>query len=198
MELDSVPFCHERQGPLIGARADRTDRADDRDAAGHGGPQGRPQAGLDDAHDWHVDRSPQPLEAGRGRGVARHHDQLGVVFADQLGGDLPGKGPHLVQRPRAVGIAAGVADVDEVLLREQVDDSPGYRQTAKSAVKHADRTDVHGERSLAMPSPAPEHSQALRVGCKQAPTCRRGAREGSGPVEVNRLRPRPATGARSR
>ena len=123
---------------------------------------------------------------------------LASVFADQLGGDLPGEGPHLVQRPRAVGIAAGVADVDEVLLREQVDDSPGYRQTAESAVKHADRTDVHGERSLAMPSPASEHSQALRVGCKQAPTCRRGAREGSGPVEVNRLRPRPATGARSK
>ena len=62
----------------------------------------------------------------------------------------------LVERPRAVGIAAGVADVDEVLLREQVDDRPGHGQTAESAVEHADRPVM----SSAMPSAL--NSQAAR------------------------------------
>ena len=56
--------------------------------------------------------------------------------------DLPDdvrKLAHLVLRPRTVRVPARVADVDEVLVREEVDDGPGHREPAEAAVEHADR-----------------------------------------------------------
>ena len=61
---------------------------------------------------------PQLVEVGGGRRrVAGHHDELHVVLVDQPASDLVGEPPDLVQRPRPVGVATGVADVDERLAR---------------------------------------------------------------------------------
>ena len=90
----------------------------------------------------------QAVEPGGGRRVARHHDHLGVVLVHQLGRDLPGKDPNLVERAGTVGVTTGVADVDQVLLGQQVDERPGHRETAETAVEHADRTVIHCRVSL--------------------------------------------------
>ena len=42
-----------------------------------------------------------------------------------------------------VGVPAGVADVDEVLGRQQVDEGPGHGEAAEPAVEHADRARIH-------------------------------------------------------
>ena len=49
-----------------------------------------------------------------------------------------GEHPDLVQGPRPVRVAAGVTDVDQVLVREQVDDGPGDGEPAEAGVEHAD------------------------------------------------------------
>ena len=53
------------------------------------------------------------------------------------------KPPHLVERPGPVRVAAGVADVDEVLGGQQVDDRAGDGEPAEAAVEHADGPVVH-------------------------------------------------------
>ena len=48
-------------------------------------------------------------------------------------------------RPRPVRVAAGVADVDEVLVRQQVDDGTGHGEPAEPAVEHPDRPIHHAQ-----------------------------------------------------
>ena len=48
------------------------------------------------------------------------------------------KSPHLVERPGPVGVPAGVADVDEVLAGQQVDQRPRHGEPAEPAVEHPD------------------------------------------------------------
>ena len=80
----------------------------------------------------------QLVERGRGRGVAGDHHQLDVVALDEDPGELAGEHAHLGPRAGTVGVAAGVAEVDEVLGREQVDDGPGDGEAAEAGVEHAD------------------------------------------------------------
>ena len=69
----------------------------------------------------------QVVKGGRGGRVAGHHDHLDVVLVHELGGDLAGEAANLVERAGPVRVASGVADVDEVLLGQQVDERLGPR-----------------------------------------------------------------------
>ena len=57
----------------------------------------------------------------------------------RLQASLQGELADLALRPRTVGIATGVADVHEVLVRQEVDDGPGDGEAAEPAVEHPDR-----------------------------------------------------------
>ena len=85
----------------------------------------------------------QVVEAGGGGRVAGDDERLDVVVLDQAPRQLAGVAAHLGQRLRAVRVAAGVADVDEVLGRQQVDHGPGDGQAAEPGVEHPDRP-IHG------------------------------------------------------
>ena len=64
------------------------------------------------------------------------------MLGDEVPADLVGEAPHLVLGAGAVGIAAGVPDVHEVLVREQVDQGSGDRQAPETGVEHPDRSVV--------------------------------------------------------
>ena len=70
--------------------------------------------------------------------------RLGAEILPRAPRELVGVAPHRVERFRAVGVPAGVTDVDEVLRGEQVDGGPGHRQAAEAAVEHADGPTLHG------------------------------------------------------
>ena len=53
------------------------------------------------------------------------------VVVDEARHDLAGVPAHLAQRLRSVRVATGVADVDEVLGRQQVDGGSGDGQPAE-------------------------------------------------------------------
>ena len=61
---------------------------------------------------------------------------------DQRVGDLVREVPDLGERTGPVRVAPGVADVDEVLVGQQVDHGPGNGEPAEPAVEHADRAVV--------------------------------------------------------
>jgi hypothetical protein len=84
---------------------------------------------------------------GRGR-VAGHHHQFDGVLFHQLVGDLRGELPHLVEAPRTVGVTSCVAQVNEVLAREEVDQRPGHGQPTETTVEHAYGPVVHVAASL--------------------------------------------------
>ena len=71
--------------------------------------------------------------------------RLDVVVLDQAPRQLAGEAAHLGLRLGPVRVAAGVADVDEVLGRQQVDHGPGDGQAAEAGVEHPDRP-IHGRR----------------------------------------------------
>ena len=54
--------------------------------------------------------------------------------------ELVGELAHLRLRPWTVGIAAGVTDVHDVLVGQQIDDGARDRQPAETTVEHADRS----------------------------------------------------------
>ena len=124
-------------GALVRTRSDGADGADDADSTAAGGVDQRLRAGLDDADHGHLELGRQVDR--RCRGVARDHDDLGVVFVDQESGDLTGVAGDLGLRLRAIRVAAGVADVDDVLGGQQVDHGAGDRQATEATVEHADR-----------------------------------------------------------
>ena len=117
------------------------------------------------------------VERRRRRGVAGDHDRLGVEVLDQAPGELAGERPQLVERAVAVRIAAGVADVDDVLVGQQVDHRSGDGQSAEPGVEHADRP-VHrpGE---ANGTDRTRRSSGDRLACRPAcsspPSSRSGA-----------------------
>ena len=98
-----------------------------------------PGQGLDDVDDGHRQLRPQLAEAGRRGGVARHDHGLRAVVLDEAPRQLVGVAAHLVERLAAVRVAAGVADVHEVLGGQQIDDRPGDGEPAEPGVEHADR-----------------------------------------------------------
>ena len=90
----------------------------------------------------------------RGR-VAGHDDDLDVVLLHQVPRQLAGEGAHLGLRPGAVGVAAGVAEVDEVLVGEQVEEGPGHGEPTEAGVEHAEGPGRHQRATLRNPSRHP-------------------------------------------
>ena len=75
---------------------------------------------------------------------------------DEEVGDLAGEAAHLGRGAGPVGVAAGVAEVDEVLVGQQVDHRPGHGEAAEAAVEHPDRAVVEGRSgrsSTSLPGP---------------------------------------------
>jgi hypothetical protein len=125
-------------GALIGAGRDGAHGADHAHPPRFGGGDEGPHTWLDDADDGHRQLGREVVEASGGGRVARHDEQLDVVLFHQAPRDLPGELAHLGLRAGAVGIATGVADVDEVLGRQQVDHSTRDGEAAEARVEHAD------------------------------------------------------------
>ncbi len=118
-------------GSLVRARGDGAGRGDHADAAGSRGRDERERTPGSITRYRHSYCALQVVERG-GRGVvARDHDQLRVVLVEQVLGDLVSEAAHLVERPGSVRIAAGVADVDHVLIGKQVDDGSCHRESAE-------------------------------------------------------------------
>ena len=129
---------------LVGTRSDGADRADHPDPVVAADPHRGPDARVDHADQRHVVFEAQHVEGGGGRRVAGDDDHLHVVPLDQGGRDLASEVPHLVERAGAIRIPAGISDVDEVFIGEEVDQGAGDGQPAESTVEHADGPIVHG------------------------------------------------------
>ena len=107
----------------------------------------RTHTGIDHPDHRHRQLRGQVFERRSRSGVACDHDGFHVELLDEGGPDLEGELRHLGLGPWPVGIAAGVADVHEVLVGKQVDDGPGDGEAAEAAVEHPDRAVVgHHER----------------------------------------------------
>ena len=105
---------------LVGTRGDRAHGADDPNPARHGGIQRSPRPRLHHADHGHVETIPKGLQCRRSRRVAGDHQHLRPTALDEFPGDLVREARHLPERPRAVGVAGGVAEVDELLTGQQV------------------------------------------------------------------------------
>src|SRR5439155_22943822 len=110
--------------PLVCARGHGADGGDDTDAPVAAGGQERPHTGVDDADDGGVVLEAQGVEGGGRRVVAGDDHHLHVVAGDEEVGDLAGEIAHLFERPGTVGIAPRVAEVDDVLVGQEVDQGP--------------------------------------------------------------------------
>src|SRR5207248_8213710 len=75
--------------------------------------------------------------------VAGHDDHLHVVAVDEECGDLASEVANFLERARAIRVAAGVAEVHEVLVGKEIDQGPGDGQPAEPAVEHPDGSVVH-------------------------------------------------------
>ena len=148
-------------GPGVGARRHGAHRADHADAARPGGLDEGSRAGLD--HLEHGDRQlgRQLVETGRGRRVAGHDHGLGLEVLDQAPGQLAGEDLDLGLGPGPVRVAAGVADVDEVLGRQQVEHGPGDGQAPEAGVEHPDGP-IHRRQATERPAPGPATPAAAR------------------------------------
>ena len=111
---------------------------------------GRVRLGGQDAHHRNLQPLLQEWERGRGRRVARVHDQLDPGPL-QVGGDLEREVPNLLRRSRPVGAARAVAEVDEVLVRERHETVVQHREPARARVEDPDRALVHGPILRAQP-----------------------------------------------
>ena len=89
-----------------------------------------------------VERLLQRGQRGRGRGVARDHDQLHALRLE-VAGDLEREAPDLGERPRPVRQPRVVAEVDEVLVRHRHQALVQHGQPAHAGVEDADRPRIH-------------------------------------------------------
>src|SRR5579884_2867817 len=119
-------------------RGDRRLGGDHADATAPRARHRRPRSGLDDAHDRQVVARAQGVEGHRRHRVARDHEHLHVALDEELrvlervaGDRLGGLG--------AVGIAARVAEVDDVLARQRAHDRVHDREPAHARVEDPDR-----------------------------------------------------------
>ena len=97
----------------------------------------------DYADDRHGQLFLQLLERGGGRGVARDEDELHVLLLE-IGADLAREAADLLERPRPVGQACVVAEIDEVLVRHGHQALVEDGQASDSRVEDADGTRIHG------------------------------------------------------
>ena len=83
-------------------------------------------------------------QGGRG-GVARNHDGLGTEVSHQAPRQFTGVRAHVGGVLVAVRVAARVADVDDVLVGQQVDDRARHGEATEAGVEQTDRSgDVGG------------------------------------------------------
>ena len=75
------------------------------------------------------------------------------MISQQVLGDFKGEIPYFTEISGAVGIAAGIADVDQILVGQEVDKRTGHSEAAESTVEHADWPGIHSLRVL--PDSAP-------------------------------------------
>ena len=82
------------------------------------------------------------VQDGGGGGVARddEHFDPGV---DELVHDAQGEPAHLLDGAGPVGAVGGVADVEDLLAGELVEDRPRHRQAADAGVEHPDGRVIH-------------------------------------------------------
>src|SRR5262245_6687200 len=92
----------------------------------------------------------QVLQRHRARRVAGDDQHLDLLLDQKLGVLERGTGYH-VRRLRAVGIAAGVAEVDEVLIRKQLAHRAHDGEAADAGVEDADRSGAVGWRTRLEP-----------------------------------------------
>ena len=170
---------------LVRARRDRPHGADHTDAPGVRRGHGSAEPGLDHADHGHREVVLERLEACSRGAVARDDYEPGAAIDEQLA-DLQRVLQDLVARLRPVREPAGVAEVHDGLVREQVDERAQHRQTAEAGVEHADRTRVHGHGALPAAARASRSATAAPT-----PSCRWRDREQhveSAPVGVAKPR----------
>ena len=123
-------------------------RADDADAAVPGDESGLPGRSVHDAQIG--DRELCGLGGGvnAGHRAAGGHDALDIL-REQERDVLPGilqnslRAAAILQYAAAVGDAAGIAEVDDILVGEALAQLPHAGQTAKAAVEYADGAVIH-------------------------------------------------------
>ncbi len=128
---------------LIRTAANGADGSDDTHVIGGAHLQQRPDTGVDHADDRRVVGGLQVGERRRRRGVARHDNELHVVGVDEPLGDLVAVRPDVFLRFTAVGVSAGIANVDQLFLRKEVDQRACNGEPTETAIEYPDRTIVH-------------------------------------------------------
>ena len=142
---------------LISPRTDGRGRADDAHFAAQRLRHRAAACRLDRADDRDIVLPLEQIERhGRNR-VARDDNRLQVELA-QEGHVLSGVFDDNVSAAGAVGHAAGIPEVDDVLLRHERVQAAHRGQPAQAGVEHADRTVIH----RAPPAPARSAGRAAR------------------------------------
>ena len=138
-----------RDARRVLAAADGPLGADDADVTGARRAQGRLDPGLDHAEDGHVERLPGELERverpGRG-GVAGDDERLDPAGV-QVAGHAARVADDRLGAARAVGDAGGVAEVEQVLVRQGLRDGGEHGQPADAGVEDANGEFVAGHRA---------------------------------------------------
>ena len=111
--------------------------ADDADAAVAGGGDRAAHRGQDHLDDGHVVALAGIAQARRRRRVAGDHQRLDAAV-DQVVADGQRVRADLGNGERTVGAVGGVADVDDVLVGQLVDDRARDRQSADAGVEDPD------------------------------------------------------------
>ena len=117
---------------------DRADRADHADATGPGRSHGSPHPRLD--HADHRDVGSRSSSASSAAAAALLHATTRGASprVDEEVGDLERVLHDLVARLRTVREPAGVAEVHDRLVGQQVDERPQHGEPAEARVEHAD------------------------------------------------------------
>ena len=115
--------------------------ADHPDAPGAGGRHRATDGRQDHLDDGHVVAFPGIAQAGRRRGVAGDHERLDAAV-HQVVADGQRVRADLGDGQRTVRSVGGVADVDDVLVGQLVDDRARDRQPADAGVEDADRREA--------------------------------------------------------
>ena len=123
--------------PLIRAAVDRCTCSDHPDSAVARRSDRSPRARLDHTHDGHIEKRLHLRNAERRGGVAGDHDHL-RAFRQQQPADLHAVAFDGLGAPPAVGHARGVADVEDVLRRQQLAQRRGDCEPADAGVEDTD------------------------------------------------------------
>ena len=110
------------------------------------GPSEGSHTGLDHTDDRHIYAGLEPIEPGGRSGVAGDDHELHVMFSHEEVCDLLRIGTDLLERTRSVGVPTGVAEIDEMLQRQEVDEGSGDGEPPEAAVEHPDRAIIHPAR----------------------------------------------------